>query len=49
MKDTKLTEQQKQDIELLAKLPAESQSLLISYAAGMLAGQQIQTATDAQA
>lgn len=42
MKDTKLTEQQKQDVELLSKLPAESQNLLISFAAGMLAGQQIQ-------
>lgn len=43
MKDTKLTEQQKQDVELLSRLPAESQNMLISFAAGMLAGQQIQT------
>lgn len=42
MKDTQLTEQQKKDVELLSQLPEETQNLLISYAAGMLAGQQIQ-------
>lgn len=41
MKDTKLTEQQKKDIELLAQLPPESQTNLISYAQGMVAAQQI--------
>lgn len=41
MKDQKLTEQQKKDIDLLSKLPKETQENLISYAAGMIAAQQI--------
>ena len=41
MKDQKLTDQQKKDIDLLSKLPKETQENLISYAAGMIAAQQI--------
>lgn len=41
MKDQKLTEQQKKDIDLLSKLPKETQENLISYAAGMIEAQQI--------
>lgn len=41
MKDQKLTEQQKKDIDLLSKLPKETQENLIPYAAGMIAAQQI--------
>ena len=41
MKDQKLTEQQKKGIDLLSKLPKETQENLISYAAGMIAAQQI--------
>lgn len=41
MKDQKLTDQQKKDIDLLSKLPKETQENMISYAAGMIAAQQI--------
>lgn len=49
MKSTKLTEQQKKDLELLAQLPQESQTNLTSYAAGMIAAQQILAARPQEA